>query len=118
MQLNAVGRIVSRAWNDLPKHYPHVALDAFVVMPNRVHGILILEALNPLPRRHGLSEILRAFKTYSARRINSRSGTSGLPVWQRNYYDRVLRDEGELTRARKYIAENPIQWDTDPERNR
>lgn len=112
--LSPAGRIVDWAWNDLPKHYPHVRLDAFVVMPNHVHGVLeIMEA--DLPRRHALPEVMRAFKSFSARRINRRQGTPGAPVWQRTYYDRILRDTRELEAVRRYIAENPTSWHEDLE---
>jgi REP element-mobilizing transposase RayT len=97
-----------------------VTLDQFVVMPNHVHGILLLTALDTEPspgcRRPPVSEVVRAFKSYSGRRINRQRGTVGLPVWQRNYYERVLRDEGELMAARIYILENPLRWGSDPQR--
>ncbi len=117
MRLNRAGTTVANCWADLPKHYPHVALDVFVVMPNHVHGIFELRELpiSAATRRHDLSEAIRAFKAFSARRINARNGTKGIPVWQRNYYERVLRDEEELVRARRYILENPAKWDMDQE---
>ena len=72
--------------------------------------------LKPAPTmRHGLSEIVRAFKTFSARRINALQGTAGTALWQRNYYEHVIRDEGALDRIRQYIADNPARWHEDPE---
>ena len=65
--------------------------------------------------RHGLPEIVRAFKTYSARRINAMGGTVGTPFWQRNYYEHVIRDEAGLARIRQYITDNPQRWHDDPE---
>ena len=70
---------------------------------------------NTVGVRHGLPEIVRAFKTYSARRINALRGTVGTPFWQRNYYEHVIRDEADLARIRQYIAENPQRWHEDPE---
>ena len=68
----------------------------------------------PTPtKRHGLPEIVRAFKTFSARRINESRRTPGESVWQRNYYDRIIRDEDELNRIREYIIDNPLKWDLD-----
>ena len=67
------------------------------------------------PRQHGLSEIVRAFKTFSARRINELRGTPGTPVWQRNYYERVVRGERELNAIREYIRANPLNWHLDRE---
>ena len=81
MRLNVYGRMVQEVWNGLPGHYPHVALDAFVIMPNHIHGIVVLATpvgagFKPAPTpksastpRHGLPEIVRAFKTFSARQI-------------------------------------------------
>ena len=108
--------MTAAAWNDLPKHFPGLLLDAFVVMPNHVHGILFLTpTASGAPPRHRLGEIVRAFKAYSARRINARRNTPGCSVWQRNYHERIVRDEEELARIRRYIAENPAAWPSDPE---
>jgi REP element-mobilizing transposase RayT len=125
MRLNRNGVIVERCWYDLLDHYAHLTLDEFVVMPNRVHGVISLAdvaraGLEPAPtietaRRHGLSEIVRAFKTFSARRINEVRGTPGTPVWQRNYYERVVRNERELHAVREYIRANPLNWYLDKE---
>ncbi len=107
-RLNEFGKIVEEAWTDLPKHYLGIQCDQFVVMPNHVHGIIVLgEAIvgagfKPAPtRRHALPEIVRALKTFSARRINNLRHTPGAPVWQRNYYEHVIRNDGELLRVRE-----------------
>ena len=123
MRLNPYGHIVTECWCDLVKHYPNVELDAFVVMPNHVHGIIVLTdddnvgaGLKPAPTgRHGLPEIVRAFKTFSARRINQMRNTPGVPVWQRNYYEHVIRNEEDLEDIRQYIVGNPAQWPEDVE---
>jgi len=129
MWLNNAGHIVQRAWDELPAHYAGLETDAFVVMPNHVHGILVLHGaasesalvgagLKPAPtRRHGLPEITRGFKTFSARRVNEQRKTSG-PLWQRNYYEHVIRDGESLDRIRRYIAENPSRWAFDRENPR
>ena len=98
-------------------------LDAFVVMPNHVHGILIItdeggggwQAHTAMPTTKTLGRLLGAFKTKSTRWINEMRGTPSLPVWQRNYYDHVVRDDDELNRIREYIADNPRKWAEDPE---
>jgi REP element-mobilizing transposase RayT len=233
MRLNEAGQRVQSVWDDLPLHYPHLILDAFVVMPNHVHGIVVLTndaddkgaGLKPAPtqpettallghanvgagfkpartepktavllghanvgagfkparmepetaallgcanvgagfkpartepartepartepartepartepartepartepartqptltKRHDLSEIVRAFKTFSARRINALHDAVGTPVWQRNYFEHIIRDEGSLNDIRQYITNNPAQWDLDRENPR
>jgi REP element-mobilizing transposase RayT len=118
MLLHEPGQIAVRTWEGLPKHYAHVDLDAFVVMPNHIHGILFLTCTPADPKRHPLSEILRAFKSFSARHINYQKGTPGQPVWQRNYIERVIRSEAELHKIRRYIAENPAKWESDRENPR
>ena len=124
---NTHGAIVFEAWHDLPNHYPNVTLDAFVVMPNHVHGIIMLvtndapvgagfkpaPTTQPGPMGHGLSEIIRAFKTFSARRINAARKSPGLSVWQRNYYEHIIRNEKSLNRIRQYILDNPLRWAMD-----
>lgn len=135
-----LGAVVSECWLELPSHYPSVTLDAFVVMPNHIHGIIWLgqspqvphvgAGLRRTPTERGdgarggearlgdpvtLFEVVRALKSFSARRINELLGTPGVPVWQRSYYERVVRGETELARLRRYIAGNPDRWASDPE---
>ena len=120
-RLNEFGKIVERAWADLPEHYLNVQCDAFVVMPNHIHGIIVLgepivgAGLKPAPTRHALPEVVRALKTFSARRINEMRHLPGAPVWQRNYYEHVVRNDGELLRVREYIFNNPLEWTNDRE---
>jgi REP element-mobilizing transposase RayT len=112
VQLNGMGMIVRQAWDDLPTHYHGIDLDAFIVMPNHIHGIIIL-ADQP-ERRRALPEIVRGFKMFSARRVNERAGKRGV-LWQRGYYEHVIRTEKALARVRAYIAHNPGRWADDPE---
>ena len=128
--LNEYGQVVTRCWHDLINHYAGITLDAFVVMPNHMHCIIVINndfgaglndnvgaGLKPAPtdKRHGLSEIVRAFKTFSSRYINQIRNTAGMPVWQRNYYEHIIRDEKELQTIREYIVNNPMQWELDNE---
>jgi REP element-mobilizing transposase RayT len=79
MRLNDAGQFLQATWEALPDHYPHVELDEFVVMPNHVHGIIVLDFTATITR-HGLAEIVRALKTFSARRINEQNQTPGVKV--------------------------------------
>lgn len=113
MALNEYGEIVQHTWDDLVNHIEGIELDAFVVMPNHFHGIVVIDSRAGLEPAPTLSEIVRQLKTFSARRINKIRDTQGVPVWQRNYYERVIRDENELSRVREYIVNNPANWLTD-----
>ena len=141
-------RVVETMWQRIPRHFPYVQLDEFVVMPNHVHGIIwivgarhsteppspagaipsdepsqprgqLLRNASPLRPRGVMSGSLGAivgnFKSVTARRINRIRKTPGAPVWQRNYYEHIVRDETELTRIREYIRLNPLKWKLDRE---
>jgi putative transposase len=133
MEMNEAGRIVQSVWIGLPEFYDGIELDAFVVMPNHVHGVIAIHPPvgaiheSPLPprkpaplriadrRRMLLSKILGRFKMVSAKQINVLRRTPGRPVWQRNYYEHIIRDDESLHRIRQYIADNPAQWHFDRE---
>ena len=117
------GAIVRECWYELPYHYAGLELDTFVVMPNHVHGIVVLRnfvgaGLKPAlakARRTTLAEVVRAFKTFSGRKINELANTTGSPVWQRGYYEHIVRSEKSLREIRQYITDNPRNWSVDPE---
>ena len=114
MELSDYGRIVSARWLNLPRHYSHLELNAFVVMPNHIHGILMFRSTE-LAKRHPVSEIVRSFKTFSSRRINEIRDIPGIPVWQRNYWEHVIRDQESFKRIHDYILTNPLRWHLDKE---
>jgi len=140
MVLNEYGEIVWACWREILDHFPHVELDAFVVMPNHVHGIIWIvddvgtryaknvgarHAKNvramhasPLqsprgPASGSLGAVVGSFKSAVTRRINEMRGTPGARVWQRNYYEHIIRDDRALNAIRRYIAENPLRWHLD-----
>lgn len=117
MRLNPCGKIVQETWHDLVNHIAGIRLDSFQIMPNHVHGIVIIlgDELIQKPRTE-FGEIIRQLKTFSARRINNFTDTPGGQVWQRNYYERVIRDEEELEKFRNYIMDNPRRWAEDSEK--
>jgi putative transposase len=150
-------RVAETMWQRIPRHFPGVELDEWVVMPNHIHGILVLTAdpprrgeasggtssasqpptsavtgsvdepvtadASPLhvtdPPRGvtpgSLGAIVGNFKSVTARRINRARHMPGAPVWQRNYYERVIRNERELAAVRQYIRGNPAHWAEDVE---
>lgn len=118
MQLNEFGQVVEACWCALAQHYSQVDLDVFVIMPNHIHGIInLMDGAIVTERgrtRQGLSEVVRAFKSFSSRQINvlRRKKES---IWQRNYYEHIIRKEESLNQIREYIATNPLRWHFDRE---
>ena len=119
--LNDTGKSIADAWEWLAKRYPHVNLDEYVVMPNHFHGIIVLTNDGQIGghsnhiKKKPLGRLVAAFKTVTTKQINILQNTAGQPMWQRNFYEHVIRDEAELDRVRKYIADNPLNWETDSE---
>ncbi len=136
--LSEIGRIIEEEWYRTAELRPYVLLDAFIIMPNHVHGVIMIidedraSALlvgaqravplpPPNPRSFGqmkprsLPAIVRAFKSATTRRTNELRGTPGIPLWQRNYYEHVIRSRHALDRVRNYIVDNPARWPDDPE---
>jgi REP element-mobilizing transposase RayT len=141
--LNDFGRIAYDCWMQLPRHFPFVSLDAFVVMPNHVHGIVKLECQRRgttfefdddprcrgtacrapttecrelIGRRFGegiprsLSSVIGSYKSAVTKQINVMRDAAGEKIWQRNYYERIIRSYAELDRIRHYIEMNPKRW--------
>ncbi|QIR37828.1 transposase [Tolypothrix sp. PCC 7910] len=138
MQLNSLGYIAFNYWQTIPKHFPHIELDAFVVMPNHLHGILIITentvgarhclALNQhldhnqknfgQPVRSSISTVIGSYKSVVSKSINIIWQTQGQSIWQRNFYEHIGREEKSVDNIREYIANNPQRWDDDPENTR
>jgi REP element-mobilizing transposase RayT len=115
---NVLGEIVENTWFDLANHNAYIQLHEFVVMPNHIHGIIEIDVqervdVGSTPTKRPLSEIVRQFKSFSTRRINQLRNTSGMPVWQRNYYEQVIRNEESYLHIAEYIVNNPLQWQVD-----
>ena len=121
VRLTDLGQIVEEEWTRSSALRPEVALDYFVVMPNHVHGIVSLDAGErqartavTLPAR-SLGAFVAGFKSATTRRVNSCRNTPGESVWQRNYFERIIRDDHELEMIRTYIENNPRAWLDDAE---
>ena len=118
VELSPYGEHVERAWREIPEHFPAVYLDEFVVMPNHVHGVVFIDGerarhASPLQPGPKLGTVIGAFKSAAARLINQARATPGAPLWQRNYYEHVIRNEASLSEIREYIANNPLKWTLD-----
>ncbi len=121
MLLNDTGLSVAVAWEWLATRYLHVALDEYVVMPNHLHGIIVIADTGrggsgtAPPVRKPLGRLVAAFKTVTTKQLNLVQGTPGQLLWQRNFYERVIRNDDELDRVREYIIGNHMQWEIDAE---
>jgi REP element-mobilizing transposase RayT len=121
MVLNSNGKIAVGCWNELPEHYPTVELDEFVVMPNHIHGIIRITD-NPVRARHAspeqkrrnnLGDIVGSLKSAVTNRVNKNRNTTGITIWQRGYFEHVIRNDRSLHKIRDYIATNPQRWSMD-----
>ena len=125
MRLNDWGRVAEECWMWLGDQYPYVVLDTWAVMPNHLHGIIVLDdrkgdsriALTRIAlttdKRKPLGRLVGVFKTVSTKRINEMRGTPGAVFWQRNYWEHVIRNDADLARIRAYIQNNPARWTGD-----
>jgi REP element-mobilizing transposase RayT len=119
MLLNQVGLSVCALWKGIPNRYPDITLDEFVLMPNHLHAIVLIDffwmvegAASGAPTTN-LGRLIRTFKSVSAITVNRLLGYPGRPLWQRNYYDRVVRNTDEIEKIRQYIRENRFCWNED-----
>jgi REP element-mobilizing transposase RayT len=135
IQLTEAGYMVHRIWNELPEKYPGVEIDEFIVMPNHIHGIVVLnvgagpcacpdsnkgQPRGVAPTRLSLPDVVHRYKSFTTSEY--RIGVEQLKwipfpgkLWQRNYYEHVIRNEKELNQIREYISNNPLQWALDNE---
>lgn len=125
--LNDFGAIADECWRAIPEHFDHVELGAYVVMPNHVHGIIVINQpivgarhASPLhddhprgPKPGSLGAIVGSYKSAVTRRIGREFNATG--IWQRNYHDRIIRNEREMENIWRYINANPLNWDSDNE---
>jgi putative transposase len=121
MHLSELGEIVNKCWSEMPGHFPTIKLDQFIVMPNHIHMIVVIMDLNgrgrvnptPTVRSITLGDIVGGFKSISAMLVNMIRNTKGQPLWQRNYYEYIIRNENDLMEKRQYILDNPARWHLD-----
>ena len=131
MQLNAWGEIAQEEWLRTPLIRKEVELDLFIVMPNHFHGIVVIRddvgahggaplqptlqsgSLQRAPK--SLSSLMAGFKSATTKRVNMLRDMPGAPVWQRSFYDRIIRNEEAMNKARQYIENNPARWAYDEE---
>ncbi len=127
MQLNDAGRMIDAEWQNLATRFTHIELDTFIVMPDHIHGIICITGgttPTPMPRsnegpngtvRGSIGHIIQAFKSLTTNTYIQRVDQQGWQpfpgkLWQRNYYEHIIRNEHDLQRIREYILGNPSRW--------
>ena len=138
MKANDAGRMVLAVWKELSTHYLGVEGDEFVVMPNHIHGVIVLVGAGPracpdagsgnqdggqpqgVAPTLSLQDVVHRFKTLTTKRYADGVKQFGWTpfrgrLWQRNYYEHIVRDEESLNRIRQYILDNPARWAFDRE---
>jgi putative transposase len=133
MILNDLGKIADECWRAIPEHFPFVELGAHIIMPNHAHGVIVINNNEPTsgvgathwvapttiitrpagPKRGSLGAIIGSFKMVVTRRIQREHNATG--IWQRNYYEHIIRNEREMDDIWRYIESNPAHWDADEE---
>ncbi len=122
MILNECGKIAEKCWIEIPQHIAHIKTDEFIIMPNHIHGIIIIEN-DFVGNRHACSlqnenrqyqklpVTVGSFKSAVSKLIHQQIQQNF--QWQKSYYDHIIRDEKSLFNIREYIIKNPLNWDTD-----
>jgi putative transposase len=131
IELTALGKAARECWLVIPRHFAKVKLHEFVIMPSHLHAIVeivVVGAQHPAPqlgtdsdernlplvKPGSLGTIIRSYKAAVTRQARRELGWHG-DIWQRNYFERLLRDGKEIADAERYIAENPMMWELDQE---
>lgn len=141
INLNSIGKLVVECWLSIPKNFSNARLDELILMPNHLHGIIIIcdslgkgeafaeifkstvdtnlvnaSPLRPIGTQQGsLGAIIQNFKSVSTRMVNQKYFEAGNKIWQRNYFERIIRNDRELNAIRQYIRDNPNNWKLDRE---
>ncbi len=113
-RLNDAGGMVETVWNEIPFYYPGINIDEFVAMPNHIHGIVVISAVTGM----SLPDVVHRFKTMTTKKYADGVKQSNWPpfpgkLWQRNYWEHIIRDELDLNHIRDYIRNNPARWESD-----
>ncbi|OGW77090.1 MAG: hypothetical protein A3J52_02965 [Omnitrophica bacterium RIFCSPHIGHO2_02_FULL_49_9] len=117
--LNSVGEMIQSWWEKIPGRFANIGLDPFVIMPNHIHGIIAIQG-----RTHGsaptLARMIQWFKTMTTNDYirgvrQHRWAPFAGTLWQRSYYEHIVRNEDDLNQIRQYILDNHAKWEQDSE---
>ena len=105
-KLNALGQIAERNLLEISEHFPNGEIDCYVIMPNHIHLILIIQENGP-----DLSTVIGSYKSSVSKKVHKIF--PALKIWQTSFYDHIIRNEQSCNEIRKYIADNPRRWNED-----
>lgn len=104
--LSNIGRIIETAILSIPEIYPNIILDKYVIMPNHIHMILLIDNGRAMRAPTPISTVINQFKGYATKQI-------GYSIWQKLYHDHIIRSEDDYQKIWQYIDENPVKWTED-----
>jgi putative transposase len=123
IELTEIGQIIQKQWHEIPKHFDSVSVDEFVIMPNHIHGIVVIKKrtdakpgadARPAPT---LGDIVCSFKSKCTVEyldlIKKKNLNVSGKIWQSSFYDHIIQDERSLDKIREYIRNNPARWGED-----
>lgn len=119
MEMNRLGEIVQQEWLRMPNRFPGLRLEEHITMPNHFHALLFLDKKRDLEegaakvQPGSLGAMIRAFKSSTTLRYRHLCGDDNRPLWQRSYYEHIVRGARDYDLIRFYILNNPAQWETD-----
>lgn len=117
LTLSPLGKIIYNQWHKIPERYENIDIDEFIIMPNHIHGILIVNKKSGASPDTTISNIVGGFKSISAveylKFIKQKNLNISGKIWQRSFYDHIIRDDESLNKIREYIHNNPYTWEND-----
>lgn len=111
--LSTVGEVARQEWLLIPKFHPNIKLHEYVFMPNHMHAILEIRKPEPGSQSKSLGQIIRGYKSAVTSRSRTLTSSDSFSIWQRNYYEHIIRNEASYLAITQYILDNPKKWHED-----
>ncbi len=127
--LSPIGEIIRNCWIEIPDHFPNVTIETYVLMPNHLHGVLTINSKAPSadaqdkrggavesfgkPTPNSIPTIIRSFKSAASKRVRESGMSANESIWQKGFYEHVIRNTQEYVDITNYILLNPARWADD-----
>lgn len=122
-RINDSGHMIQKWWEQIPDKFSNISIDEYIIMPNHFHGIIVINSNDSRGQPHGaaptvIGDVINWFKTKTTNDYIRCVRLGIYPefdrrLWQRNYYDHIIRDDEDLNRIKQYIIDNPANWEID-----